>query len=143
MKTAIDGNANRFNIRPISLQGLEVSWVGVTPSPRGYWFGSDDGRIQFKTDLTSDEIVGPFAVAQSGDAINGIAISGGTIAVSTRGDVVFLHPITEFFSKGSLQRAAFPGGAHGVTATQCGLMIAPMGRRGLLMATTDSATTQR
>ena len=141
--TSDDTGVNKIKIRPIALQGFDVSCVWCTPAPKGYWFGSEDGKVQFRPDLDKPEIIGPFAVVPSGEAINGIAISGDTIAVSTRGDVVFLHPSTEFFSSGVLRRATFPAGAHGVMTTQSGKIVAPMGRHGLLMGTPAGASTQR
>jgi hypothetical protein len=36
-----------MNIREICLPNFEVSWAGGSPGKPGYWFGSDDGRVQF------------------------------------------------------------------------------------------------
>ena len=42
-----DNGDESMNIRTISLPNFEVSWAGVSPGRPGYWFGSDDGRVQF------------------------------------------------------------------------------------------------
>ncbi len=46
----IPGNGDQsLNIRTISLPSFEVSWAGGSPGRPGYWFGSDDGRVQFSS----------------------------------------------------------------------------------------------
>ena len=84
-----DNGDESMNIRTISLPDFEVSWAGVSPGRPGYWFGSDDGRIQFMS-LDGAELIGPYAIAPSEEAVNGIAFAGGLMAVSTRSDVTFL-----------------------------------------------------
>ena len=42
-----DSGAESMNIRTICLPNFEVSWAGGSSGKPGYWFGSDDGRVQF------------------------------------------------------------------------------------------------
>ena len=61
---AVNGDES-IKIRTISPPNFEVSCAEGSPSGPGYWFGSDDGRIQF---VSSDgvPILGPCAIALSG-----------------------------------------------------------------------------
>ncbi len=110
----------------ISFETLEISCALASPWRPGFCFGSDDGRILF-TSLDVAGTIGPFAIAPSKEAVNGIAFAGNLMAVSTRSDVTFLttpgaddvHPA----------RTVFDGGSHGVVSTPAGCIIAPMGRR--------------
>ena len=81
-----DSGDESMNIRTICLPIFEVSWAGGSPGQPGYWFGSDDGRVQFMS-LDGAELIGPYAIAPSEEAVNGIAFAGGLMAVSTRNDV--------------------------------------------------------
>jgi hypothetical protein len=138
--TSDHGNGSRISIGKIDLPNFEVSWAGGNPWAPGYCFGSDDGRIQF-TGLDTPEGAGPYAVAPSEDAINGIAFAGSLMAASTRSDVVFLN--VPFIGKGNVERAVFYGGAHGVVGTQCGSIVAPMGNRGILLMGPKQDSAQR
>ena len=53
-----------IEIGTISSPDFEVSCAVGTPSKSGFWFGSDDGRIQF---ISSDgiTIIGPYGIALS------------------------------------------------------------------------------
>ena len=84
-----DSGDESMNIRTICLPNFEVSWAGGSPGKPGCWFGSDDGRVQFMS-LDGAELIGPYAIAPSEEAVNGIAFAGGLMAVSTRNDVTFL-----------------------------------------------------
>jgi hypothetical protein len=126
----ISANGNKsMNIRRITLLNFEVSYAGVSADGRGYWLGSDDGRIQFMS-LDETERIGPYASAPSGEAVNGIAVVGGLMAVSTRSDVTFLRLPEP--GNHQIVRTVYQGGAHGVATTHDGCFIAPMGRRGIL-----------
>src|SRR5262245_26397424 len=103
-----------MNIRTISLPNFEVSWAGGSPGRPGYWFGSDDGRVQFIS-LDGTATIGPYAIAPSEEAVNGIAFAGGLMAVSTRSDVTFLKVPEP--GRGPIPRTLFHGGAHGVVST--------------------------
>jgi hypothetical protein len=126
---AVNGDES-IKIRTISPPNFEVSCAEGSPSGPGYWFGSDDGRIQF---VSSDgvPILGPYAIAPSEEAVNGIAIARGLMAVSTRSDITFLK--TPALGDIHIARTVFQGGAHGVVGTSGGCIIAPMGQRGILL----------
>ena len=135
-----DSGDESMNIRTICLPNFEVSWAGGSPGQPGYWFGSDDGRVQFMS-LDGAELIGPYAIAPSEEAVNGIAFAGGLMAVSTRNDVTFLKVPGP--RGGNVPRTVFPGGAHGVASTHSGCIIAPMGRRGILLMDPRPETAQR
>lgn len=119
---------------------FEVSWAGSSPWRPGYCFGSDDGRVQF-TNADTTWWDGPYDVSPSGEAVNGVAFAGGLMAVSTRNDITFLnvpHP-----GEGQVERAVYNGGAHGAIATQDGGIVAPMGRRGILLMGPTQEHSQR
>jgi hypothetical protein len=137
--TSDNGDAS-MNIRTIRLPNFEVSWAGGSPGKPGYWFGSEDGQVQFMS-LDGAELIGPYAIAPSEEAVNGIAITGGLMAVSTRSDVTFLK-VPEHRTN-HIPRTVFHGGAHGVVGTQEGYIIAPMGRRGILLMDPRPETAQR
>jgi hypothetical protein len=131
-----------FEITEFSHSDFDISWVGCPPGLAQYWFGSDDGRILVTTDLNGALIAHPLSVAPSGDAINGIAWVPGLVAASTRSEVVLLYPRSD---SGELQftRGVFPGGAHGVAWTPSRHIIAPMGRKGLLVVGPKEVKAQR
>ena len=54
-----DSGAESMNIRTICLPNFEVSRAGGSPGKPGYWFGSDDGRVQFMS-LHGAELIGPY-----------------------------------------------------------------------------------
>ncbi len=84
-----DSGAESVKIRTTCLPNFEVSWAGGSPGEPGCWFGSDDGRVQFMS-LDGAELIGPYPIAPSEEAVNGIAFADGLMAVSTRNDVTFL-----------------------------------------------------
>ena len=135
-----DNGDENLNIRSTSLPDFEVSCAAASPGKPGYWFGSEDGRIQFMS-LDGAELIGPYAIAPSEEAVNGLAFAGGFMAVSTRSDVSFLE-IPEP-GLGHIPRTVFRGGAHGVTSTHGGSFIAPMGRQGILLVDPRPETSQR
>jgi len=135
-----DNGDESMNIRTISLPNFEISWAGVSPGRPGYWFGSDDGRVQLMG-LDGAELIGPYAIARSEEAVNGIAFVDGLMAVSTRNDVTFLKVPEP--RNGHIPRTVFHGGAHGVVSTHGGCIIAPMGRRGILLMDPRPESVQR
>jgi hypothetical protein len=129
--TISDNGAEGIRIRTIPLPGFEASWAGVCPWPPGYYcFGSDDGRVRIIGRDGATELC-TYALAPSEDAVNGVAFAGDHMAVSTRSDVSFLN--VPFLGQGHGERAVFNGGAHGVAVTRGGGIVAPMGRRGVLL----------
>jgi hypothetical protein len=137
----IPGNGDEnISARQISFPNFEISCAVGDPARTGYWFGSDDGRIQFMS-LDEAQRRGPLAIAPSEEAVSGIAIGGDLMAVSTRSDVTFLR--TPQLHQGHPARTVFIGGAHGLTTTHGGRIIAPMGRRGILLMDPKPESAQR
>ena len=62
------------------------------------------------------------------------------MAVGTRSDVTFLN--VPKLSGEHVPRTVFPGGAHGVASTHGGCIVAPMGRRGILLMDPKLETAQ-
>ena len=136
---ASNSNDETIVIGRMSLPNFEISWAGGSPGRPGYWFGSDDGRIQF-IGLGDAGSIGPFAVSPSREAINGIAFAGGLMAVSTRNDVTCLT--ASDLGGEHVEPTVYPGGAHGVIGTSSGGLAAPMGRRGVLLISPDQRAAQ-
>ena len=69
------GDNGVFKTNDIRFPDFDVSWVGEGPAPNLVSFGSDDGRLLLATiDAESLEVVQrPQVVAESGEAINGVA----------------------------------------------------------------------
>lgn len=105
---------------------FEVSWAGEDPFSHRYCLGSEDGRLLFVNPKTT-KWSGPFDVAPSKEAVNGVAFGESSIVVSTRQDVVCVRTI-----EGVDHVAALPQGAHGVCVSRQGDYYAPVGRQGLL-----------
>ena len=61
--------------------GMEVSWVGERPGTGELWFGSEDGKLAFRT--IDDMDVGPVEVSRERDSVNGIAFQNEFTAVGT------------------------------------------------------------
>lgn len=113
----------------------DVTWVGPNLRAPGLFLGFDDGTF-ISTDATKGYVGEPQSVSPSGEAINGIAAVGPrNLAFSTRSEISFIQ--TD--SPENHSRMIFPGGAHGVTSTESGFFIAPLGPEGLLVARPDSA----
>lgn len=100
-------------------------YVGTNcPTPVLYCFGSEDGRV-IVTDITGKPRAGPAQLAQSHEAINGIAFLGGFTAISTRDEIMLWLP--------QLARGArIPLGAHDIIAGANGYFFASLGRQGLM-----------
>jgi hypothetical protein len=123
----------------IRLPDFEISWAGENPWNGGLCFGSDDGRLK-TTNLGNTQGPPITRVAESGEAINGVAFSGSRMAVSTRSEVVLI----DLGRPGSQQgtRTVFDGGAHHVIATTAGGFLAPLGVDGLLMTICEPGPVQ-
>jgi hypothetical protein len=118
----------QIDIRKFS--DFDVSWAGQGRSKGEFWLGSEDGR----TLITDGHLQLAGSLKEfpltSNEAINGLAFHNGTIAFSTRCEVVLVSspPGT---AKGL--RSVFPAGAHGVIATPSGYFVAPLGRSGVMV----------
>jgi hypothetical protein len=110
--------------------GFEPSWVGPSPAAGDFCLGSEDGRLLF-TDEAGIPIGPPVQVADSGEAINGVAASGKWIAVSTRQEVI-VEVITPS-TKEEEGATVLPYGAHGVGVAPGGFFVAPLGCMGIMM----------
>ena len=118
---------------------FEVSWAGENPWNGGLIFGSDDGRLR-TTGADGRDGPPPSRVSDSGEAINGVAFTEESMAVSTRSDVTFIDLGPG--RKGPGTSIAFRGGAHGVVATSTGGFVAPLGPEGLLLMKPEPGPTQ-
>lgn len=113
------------------LSDFEISWAGEDPWNHGFCLGSENGKVRFvgKDLRPSSEA---YALAESGEAINGVAFSNGQIAVSTRDEVLLWNVPRRDEGKSVSRSIAYEGGAHGVRTTASGGFIAPLGKNGLL-----------
>jgi hypothetical protein len=104
-----------------------ITWAGEFPGAPGFLlcFGTEDGCLRFGTPQRM--IPGRNRVIESGEAINGVALAGDLMAISTRREVV-LHKIDASGQTREVYR--YDGGAHGVIATPLGWIIAPLGVTG-------------
>jgi hypothetical protein len=115
--------------------GFEVCWAGPNPGFPGFCFGSTDGMVLFVDEegrpLNVSWLQNPFKGSHSGETINGVARAGTWIAVSTRADVnLWPWPATE----GGHERGwAARYGAHGISTTTNGYLIAAHGRNGIMV----------
>jgi len=125
-----DGMPNPF-CTPIRIKDFDVSCVAPSPFGVGFAFGSDDGKIMF-TDKAGTSTGSP-----SGEAINGIASIGNSIAVSSRQEVVLRTWTPENHRRHTL--CVIPHGAHGVSATAGGYYVAPLGETGIMMLKASSS----
>lgn len=120
-----------LNFRGHKFVGEEISWVGDCPWTGKPCFGTESGKLIIPGfEDGRPGIIGPI----SEEPINGAAFSGNFVGISTRENVVIGNCLTrapgEFFGE------TFPGGAHGIVATRSGDFVAPLGRSGVLVATT-------
>jgi hypothetical protein len=134
-RASSNGGTSRPLFTPIRLEDFEVTWAGPNPLQPGFCFGSEDGRLLF-TDERGIPLLGPGKGSDSGEAINGVAYSGGWIAVSTRAGIM----MGAFPQNGKNQRGhiRFPWGAHGVAASPGGNFVAPLGRAGVMFVKAGS-----
>lgn len=113
-------------------EAFEVCWAGPSPLGGGLCFGSTDGMILFADKEgrpLSGFVPGKGSVAR--EAVNGLVRVGTWVVVSTRADMNFWPlPGTE---GGHEEGWAAQYGAHGVSATASGHVIAPLGRNGIMV----------
>src|SRR5260370_18291897 len=110
--------------------GFEPSWVGPSPAAGDFCLGSEDGKLLFTNEAGMPNGP-PIQIADSGEAINGVATSGKWIAVTTRQEVIVevMNPQAEEMECSSV----LPYGAHGVGVAPAGFFRAPLGRPGISM----------
>lgn len=129
-----------FHGREMLTSDFEVTWAGNCSWQTGlYSLGSEDGRVLYRT-VDDSVLFGPWDVSPSGNAVNGIAYAANLMAVSTCAEITFFK--VPDGGKGRIERAFSHGGAHGVIATRDEHLVAPMGRRGILVMGTSSAESQ-
>ena len=122
----------------VSFEGPDVTWIGPNPFAGGLCLGFDNGAIIFSETATG-YTTRPQEISPTKEAINGVAAIGtSSLAVSTRFDVTFI----QIESPISSSRAVFPGGAHGVVATESGYFVAPLGAKGLLLVSIQGGPQQ-
>jgi hypothetical protein len=128
-----------FTIFRVPSPGFDITWAGRNPWAQGLCFGSADGRIRFRG-FEGVPDAGPFDVAPSREAVNGVAFARDLMAISTRDEVVFFNvPLPE---TGVVERAIYYGGAYDVVTTPAGGFMAPMGVNGLLLLKEKQADRQ-
>jgi hypothetical protein len=120
---------SRELVASMRFQDFEVSWAGASPSPSGFCFGSEDGRVLL-TD-TDGEPRGPTQpVMRPGEAINGIAFLPPWMGVSTRNEI---RIFTLSMKPGEGTKVApVPLGAHDIIAGFSGYFFAPLGQIGFM-----------
>jgi len=128
-RTVITTGAIEFGTRAV-FSDFDVVWAGPNPFHDGFAFGSEDGRLLF-TNEDIQPVVEAYPATASGEAINGLAYSGGVLAVSTRADTTFWWLPLHQDERGA--SASVSAGAHGVVAMADGNFVAPMGHSGLLV----------
>jgi hypothetical protein len=118
----------------IKIEGFEVSCVALNPFEPGFSFGSDDGKVVFTNEAGTPlrEMNG----SPSGEAINGVASFGNSIAVSSRQEVT-LRTWTPDDPR-RLSVSLVPYGAHGICASPGGYYLAPLGTTGIMMMRADA-----
>jgi hypothetical protein len=105
----------------------EITWAGECPWTGKYCFGTESGEVLFFKDRGDGPFIDYETLAE--ETINGVAFYNDLIGVSTRSNVS-LHRLRP--GKGGFELIAnWPGGAHGILATENGLFVAPMGPAGL------------
>src|SRR5262245_20409897 len=117
-----NGGPSRPLFTPIRFKDFDVSWAGPNPFGPGFAFGSEDGKV-----LMADEagLRLPKQVNESitGEAINGVAGSGMSFAISSRSEVALVT-----WTANDPDRKAVSGilyGAHGITVAPSGHYVAP------------------
>jgi hypothetical protein len=130
-----NGSASPSLFTPIRFKDFAVSWAGPNPLGPGFAFGSEDGRV-----LLTDEAGVPFQeqIRESitDEAINGIAGSGMSLAVSSRDEVVLLTWTAADPHKKAI--SGISSGAHGIITAASGSYVAPLGRGGIMILPPNS-----
>src|SRR4051794_12143235 len=112
----VNGGPTKKLFTPIRIPGVEVSCVAPNPFGPGFSLGTDNGEVKFTDE--AGVILGEMKGSPSGEAINGIASFGNSIAVSSRQEVML-----GTWAPGDSRRIAkfrVPHGAHGISATPSG-----------------------
>ncbi|WP_165075247.1 hypothetical protein [Paludisphaera rhizosphaerae] len=124
MNRIIEGHGHRF-------LGERISWCGRYAWTETPCFGAEDGKLII---LPHGPSLGlPCLEGITIEPINGVAFSGADVAISSRSEVVV------GYRKGSnpfdLGRypTQYPGGAHGIVASDHGGFVAPIGPDGVLI----------
>jgi len=126
-----NGHALRPIVTSIPLPaGFEPTWAGPLAG-HAFCIGSEDGRILFTNEI-GKPMFGPTKASESGEAVNGVAMSGMWLATATRADVCF-SPLARS-EKGERESLVLPLGTHGIDATASGFFIAPLGQAGIMVA---------
>jgi len=122
------------HVTRIKIPDFEVSCVAMNSFGPGFAIGADDGRLQ----CTDEEgrLLLDMIGSLSGEAINGIASYGRSMAVSTRHEVTLRTWPQEQLRHFDVLVA--PHGAHGISATQSGYYVAPLGETGILWMKADA-----
>jgi hypothetical protein len=130
-----NGSMSRPLYTPIQFKDFEVSWAGPNPLGPGFAFGSEDGRV-LMTDETGVPLPKKVQESITGEAINGIAGSGMSFAVSSRSEVT----LVTWTAKDPDRKAVsgIPVGAHGITVAPSGHYVAPLGRTGIMILSPTS-----
>lgn len=117
-----------FASKLIRFPNFDISWAGESGlGPKGFCFGSTDGRILF-TDQDFRPIPPVYDAVQSGEAINGVAFAGDMMAITTRAELRLARIEDSEIAK--CPQPSYPGGAHGVIATPSGMIVAALGTNG-------------
>jgi hypothetical protein len=83
------------------------------------------------TNEAGDLLSEPLKLSPSGEAINGIACSGFSLAVSTRREIMLRTWTAATPDRWAV--AGVPHGARGITAVPSGCCVAPLGRSGVMI----------
>jgi hypothetical protein len=116
--------------------GFAASWAGPHPFRPGLCFGSEDGQVLFTdeqgNEIVSPDILNPFLGAVSAEAVTGVVCVGTWVVVSSRDDISF-WPLPG--SEGGHERGfSHSHGAHNISSTRSGFLVASLGRAGILAA---------
>jgi hypothetical protein len=113
----------------IDIEGFVPSWAGSDPLGDGFCIGSETGAIAI-TDEAGKTVGDLLPLAQSGEAINGVAAFEGYFAASTRQEIAVLEGGAQSDEQPRLR--TIPCGAHGIVAASCREFLAPLGHEGIM-----------
>ena len=108
-----------------------ITWAGKGRNSEEICLGYETGKLQFVSlDLVPLGL--PFQVVESKEAINGVVFHKDMRVVSTRADILVTRAIRKLNNQ-----MLISGGAHGISASKEGNVIASLGNEGLLIAQFD------
>jgi hypothetical protein len=113
----------------IHIEGVAPSWAGEDPLGDGFCIGSEDGAVAL-TDEAGKTVGELLAIAQSREAINGVAGFEGYFAASTRQEIAILEGLAQSDEQPVLR--TIHCGAHGILAASCREFLAPLGHEGIM-----------